>query len=65
MSSSSEDDLQSVCMRAVEALPDEVAALRAGHHNVVNKIVGWVMKETRGRADAKTVRETVIDLVKS
>lgn len=65
MSSSSEDDLQSVCMRAIEALPNEVAALRAGHHNVVNKIVGWVMKETRGRADAKTVRETVIDLVKT
>ncbi|KAK0212659.1 glutamyl-tRNA amidotransferase [Desarmillaria ectypa] len=65
MSSSSEDDLQSVCARAVEALPDEVAALRAGHHNVVNKIVGWVMKETRGRADAKTVRETVLDLVKT
>ncbi|KAK0485980.1 glutamyl-tRNA amidotransferase [Armillaria novae-zelandiae] len=55
--SSSSDDLKSVCMRAVEALPDEVVALRAGHHNVVNKIVGWVMKETRGRADAKTVRE--------
>ncbi|KAK0461085.1 Glutamyl-tRNA amidotransferase B subunit [Desarmillaria tabescens] len=65
MSSSSGDDLQFVCTRAVEALPDEVAALRAGHHNVINKIVGWVMKETRGRADAKTVRETVLNLVKT
>ncbi|KAG7449509.1 glutamyl-tRNA amidotransferase [Guyanagaster necrorhizus] len=65
MSSSSKDDLQSVCVRAVNALPDEVAALRAGHYNVVNKIVGWVMKETKGRADAKTVREIVLVLVKT
>jgi len=45
------------------ALPDEVAAVRNGHKGVLNKIVGRVMRESRGRADARSVRDLVEKLI--
>lgn len=58
-------DIHSICSRAIDALPSEIAAIRAGNRNVINKVVGWVIKETRGRADAKSVRKIVEELVDS
>lgn len=45
------------------ALPDEVAAVRQGHKNVLNKIVGLVMRQSRGRADAKRVKGLLQNLI--
>ncbi|KAF9029019.1 Glutamyl-tRNA amidotransferase B subunit [Hymenopellis radicata] len=59
-----EPDLSEICRRVIDAMPSEVAALQAGHRNVVNKLVGGVMKETRGRADANTTRSTILSLLK-
>lgn len=56
-------ELQSLCEAAIHALPSEVAAFRAGNKNVLNKIVGHVMKQSRGRADAKLVRNLVAEIV--
>ncbi|KAF8873133.1 GatB/GatE catalytic domain-containing protein [Mucidula mucida] len=58
-----EPDLSEICRRVIKAMPSEVAALQAGHRNVVNKLVGGVMKETRGRADANTTRSTILSLL--
>ncbi|TFK72027.1 Glutamyl-tRNA amidotransferase subunit B, mitochondrial [Pluteus cervinus] len=44
---------------AFNALPSEVAALRAGREGVLNKVVGWVMKQSRGRVDANKVKALV------
>lgn len=52
-------DVATLVQRAMEAMPNEVAALKAGHVGVMNKIVGRVMKDSRGRADAKSVQEAV------
>ncbi|KXN89467.1 Glutamyl-tRNA(Gln) amidotransferase subunit B, mitochondrial [Leucoagaricus sp. SymC.cos] len=60
---STEDLLIAVCKKAIAGLPSEVAAAKKGSKNVLNKIVGAVMKESRGRADAKRVREVVERLV--
>jgi aspartyl-tRNA(Asn)/glutamyl-tRNA(Gln) amidotransferase subunit B len=60
---SQDDMLYSLCRDAIIALPDEVEAVRKGHRNVLNKIVGRVMKESRGRADARTVRVLLEELV--
>jgi aspartyl-tRNA(Asn)/glutamyl-tRNA(Gln) amidotransferase subunit B len=54
--SSSLDD---ICRQVIKALPSEAAAVRAGHRNVINKLVGRVMKETKGRAGAQTAREVI------
>lgn len=62
-SSSLHSELQSLCETAIEALPSEVAAFRAGNKNVLNKIVGHVMKQSRGRANAKIARSLVEDIV--
>lgn len=62
-SSSSHSDLQSLCEAAIQALPSEVATLRSGNKNVLNRIVGYVMKQSRGRADAKVVKNLVEQIV--
>jgi aspartyl-tRNA(Asn)/glutamyl-tRNA(Gln) amidotransferase subunit B len=63
--SSSRSELHLLCETAIQALPSEVAAIRAGNKNVLNKIVGYVMKQSRGRADAKVVRNLVEEIVLS
>ena len=63
-SSSPTSELHALCERAIVDLPSEVAALRAGNNNVLNKIVGHVMKKSRGRADAVAVKTLVEKIVK-
>ncbi|KAF8231413.1 glutamyl-tRNA amidotransferase [Tricholoma matsutake] len=60
---SSETVLHSLCLDAMAALPDEVAAVKKGHKNVLNKIVGLVMRESRGRADARSARSLLEKLI--
>jgi aspartyl-tRNA(Asn)/glutamyl-tRNA(Gln) amidotransferase subunit B len=57
------DELYTLCVEAISALPEEVAAVRKGNKNVLNKIVGRVMKNSRGRADAQRVRVVVEELI--
>ncbi|KAJ7288497.1 glutamyl-tRNA amidotransferase [Mycena rebaudengoi] len=65
-SSSTDDaDLARLCAAAIAALPSEAAAFRSGHKNVLNKMLGWVMKESRGRAGAKAVKEQLILLLEA
>lgn len=56
-------ELQLLCESAVAELPSEVAAVRGGNKNVLNKIVGQVMKKSRGRADATAARKLVERLI--
>ncbi|KAF8897888.1 Glutamyl-tRNA amidotransferase subunit B, mitochondrial [Infundibulicybe gibba] len=56
-------ELRQLCNQALTALPSETAAARQGQKNVLNKIVGWVMRESRGRADAREVRRLVETII--
>lgn len=40
---------------------DAVESIRAGRHAAVGALVGGVMRETRGQADAKRVREIIME----
>jgi aspartyl-tRNA(Asn)/glutamyl-tRNA(Gln) amidotransferase subunit B len=60
---SPQTELRLLCEAAIQALPNEVAKLRAGNKNVINRIVGYVMKQSRGRADATIVRNLVEQIV--
>ncbi|PPQ63140.1 hypothetical protein CVT24_005780, partial [Panaeolus cyanescens] len=65
-STSAPDDiseLRSICQTAIAAMPKEVAAARAGNANVVNKIMGFIMKQTRGRADALKIKSVLEELI--
>lgn len=57
--SEGEDLLEKMCSEAVIALPAEADAVRRGNPQVLNKLVGWVMKSSRGRADAQAVRASL------
>jgi aspartyl-tRNA(Asn)/glutamyl-tRNA(Gln) amidotransferase subunit B len=61
MSSTSSYELEQLCKEAIDALPEEAEVVRkcqgnGSKSNVINKIVGRVMKSSRGRADARAVR---------
>lgn len=43
------------CNEAIEALPEEANVVRNGNVKVLNKLVGLVMKKSKGRADAQAV----------
>uniref|UniRef100_A0A8D3BTB6 Glutamyl-tRNA(Gln) amidotransferase subunit B, mitochondrial n=1 Tax=Scophthalmus maximus TaxID=52904 RepID=A0A8D3BTB6_SCOMX len=49
--------LHSICQKVVDSHPDEVDAIRNGNKKVLNKLMGLVQKETKGRADPVLVRE--------
>ncbi|KAJ7070007.1 Glutamyl-tRNA amidotransferase subunit B, mitochondrial [Mycena amicta] len=57
-------DIDTLCAQAIAALPSEAAAFRKGHNNVLNKILGWVMRESKGRADSQVVRQRLLELLK-
>jgi aspartyl-tRNA(Asn)/glutamyl-tRNA(Gln) amidotransferase subunit B len=46
---------------ALSAQPDVAEKIRGGKHSAVGAIVGAVMKSTKGQADAKRVRELVLE----
>ena len=48
--------LRQWCEDAIQALPAEVTAIRRGNVNVINKVLGRVMKLSRGTADAKSAK---------
>ncbi|XP_054912430.1 glutamyl-tRNA(Gln) amidotransferase subunit B, mitochondrial [Poeciliopsis prolifica] len=50
-------DLHRICKKVVDSHPDEVRAVRSGNQKVLNKLMGLVQKETKGRADPVLVRE--------
>jgi aspartyl-tRNA(Asn)/glutamyl-tRNA(Gln) amidotransferase subunit B len=58
------DQLRTLCADVVASMPEEVAAIREGKVNVVNKLVGKVMKLSGGKADAKAARETLLQVLK-
>ncbi|KAL1743109.1 GatB/GatE catalytic domain-containing protein [Schizophyllum fasciatum] len=59
------DEIGQLCTRALDAQPAEVAKYRAGKVNVINKILGWVMRESKGRADAKEAKAKLEELLRS
>ncbi|KAH9938098.1 GatB/GatE catalytic domain-containing protein [Fomitopsis serialis] len=52
--------LQQWCAEAIAALPQEADVVRGGNVNVLNKILGRVMKSSKGRADAKATRAMLL-----
>ncbi|XP_059198431.1 glutamyl-tRNA(Gln) amidotransferase subunit B, mitochondrial [Centropristis striata] len=47
--------LHSICQKVVDSHPDEVHDIRNGNKKVLNKLMGLVQRETKGRADPVVV----------
>ena len=59
-----EDAIREVCRKVVEANPQEASAYRSGKEGLMGWFVGQVMRETKGKADAKMVRQILEELLK-
>ncbi|XP_033986349.1 glutamyl-tRNA(Gln) amidotransferase subunit B, mitochondrial [Trematomus bernacchii] len=51
--------LHSICQEVLDSHPDEVNAIRGGNKKVLNKLMGLVQRETKGRADPVLVRKII------
>jgi len=59
-----EINLKEVVARVMEKNPKAVEDYKAGEEKALHFLVGMVMKETRGRVDAKEVRETLLTMLR-
>jgi aspartyl-tRNA(Asn)/glutamyl-tRNA(Gln) amidotransferase subunit B len=57
---SDDDALAKAVDAAIAGKPDVAAKIRDGKTNAVGALIGDVMAATRGRADAKRVRELIL-----
>jgi aspartyl-tRNA(Asn)/glutamyl-tRNA(Gln) amidotransferase subunit B len=57
------DELRSIVQRAIDADPDAAEKVRAGNMKAVGPLVGFVMRETKGRADGGEVTRLIRELV--
>ncbi|KAG9259940.1 glutamyl-tRNA(Gln) amidotransferase subunit B, mitochondrial [Astyanax mexicanus] len=53
---SDQEQLLKICQRVVDTHPEQVQVIRAGNKKVLNKLMGAVQKETKGRADPVQVK---------
>ena len=52
-------ELEGIVDRAIEAEPEAAEQVREGNEKAIGRIVGAVMKETKGRADGGAVTELI------
>jgi aspartyl-tRNA(Asn)/glutamyl-tRNA(Gln) amidotransferase subunit B len=57
------DGLAQVVDAAIAADPDAAAKVRDGNQKAIGPLVGYVMRETKGRADGGEVRRLILDRV--
>ena len=58
-----DNSLEELCQKVVAAMPAESQAVRDGNSNVLNKILGRVMKQSRGTANAQTAKRIIQELL--
>ena len=59
-----ESELKAICEKVVAANPKAVDDIKGGKGAAIGALIGGVMKETRGKADAQTARKIIMDLIK-
>jgi aspartyl-tRNA(Asn)/glutamyl-tRNA(Gln) amidotransferase subunit B len=59
------DELQALVDRALAADPDAAARLREGNMKAIGPLVGFVMRETKGRADGGRVTRLIRERIKT
>ncbi|KAJ9105303.1 hypothetical protein QFC21_001671 [Naganishia friedmannii] len=57
------DELEELCKAVIQKLPKEVESIRKGKVNVVMRLVGEVMKDSRGTADARKAKDILLGLI--
>lgn len=58
-----EGELLRIVERALAANPNAIAAFRNGKTQALGAVVGWVMKETKGKADPAKVNKLLLSVI--
>ena len=59
-----ESQLREICIKAVNENSEAVKSYREGKEKALKSIIGYIMKETKGKADAQLATEIVLELIK-
>jgi len=59
----SDDDLRALCQGAVDANPKAVEDIRSGKDKAINVMFGYVMKNSRGKADVKKAEAIIREII--
>jgi len=57
-------DLEDTCRSVIGDLPDVATTIRKGNEKPVMRLVGEVMKRSKGRADPKEARRILMEILK-
>lgn len=60
----SDEDLRALCQGAIDANPKAVEDIKNGKDKAINVMFGYVMKNSRGKADVKKAEEIIRELIK-
>ncbi len=60
----SDDDLRVLCQGAIDANPKAVEDIKNGKDKAINVMFGYVMKNSRGKADVKKAEAVIRELIK-
>ena len=63
MAGMDEGTLNDLCRKAVDANPKAVADYKAGKVKALKSMVGFVMKESRGKADASLAEKKILEIL--
>jgi aspartyl-tRNA(Asn)/glutamyl-tRNA(Gln) amidotransferase subunit B len=58
-----DDFLERLCARAIIDMPEEADAMRRGVPNVINKLLGHIMRSSKGTADPQSIRRMLQKLL--
>lgn len=59
----SEDDLTKLCQGAIDANPKAVEDIKAGKDRAINSMFGFIMKQSKGKADVKKAEVIIRELI--
>ncbi|OPJ61673.1 Asp-tRNA(Asn)/Glu-tRNA(Gln) amidotransferase subunit GatB [Clostridium oryzae] len=59
----SDEDLTKLCKEAIAANPKAVEDIKAGKDRAINSMFGYIMKQTKGKADVKKAEAIIRDLI--
>ncbi|KAI0773368.1 Glutamyl-tRNA amidotransferase B subunit [Irpex lacteus] len=60
----SDESLKKWCNEAIQALPQEAQKVRDGNERTLNRILGYVMKASRGRANPEAARAMLLSILR-
>ena len=60
----SDEDLKALCQGAIDANPKAVEDIKNGKDKAINVMFGYVMKNSRGKADVKKAEKIIRELIK-